>query len=633
MNKCIAELPMVTTPKPREELIMYLCTAREAISAVLLTEKDSRKIPIYFVSRALQAPEINYNSMEKVVLALVHATRRLRMYFKAHLVAVVIDQPIKQILSRSKNTRRMLKWKFKLKAFDITCRPRTSIRGQILADFIAKKPDEGGSSMKVQTKETVPKLWVLFTDGSSCLEGSGARLILTSPESEEFTYVLRFEFDASNNEAEYEALVAGLRIAEQMGVKNLIAKVDSLLVASQINGLYEAKEQSINQYLENTRTLIGGFKKFSIEQLRPPHQASPGRNTQKKVNRRKGNPSNSGRRGVLLDDTAGRIPYRGMSFLEPWLRCFGPTQAKYVVKEIHEGSYNMHSGPRFVVAKVIRSKYYWPIMHKDAWNIIRACNDCQTHRPVPRNPQQKLTPITSPWPFHKWGIDISGPFPEGQGKCEKLNIKQRFASVKHPQTNGQVERANRCLGEGIKARLGEDNINWVEEVPHLLWVHRIMIKTSNGDTSFSLTYGTEAVIPVEIRMPLIRCAEVIQVENDEELLLNLDILEERREKAAVREAKNKAIMAKYYNAKVRSTSFRPGDFVYRSNKASRAKESRKLGPKREGPYEVVKALRKGACKLRNGSRDILLRTWNVQDLKMLSLNSYHVSTLANVKPH
>nr|GEW84092.1 reverse transcriptase domain-containing protein [Tanacetum cinerariifolium] len=252
MKKCIAKFPMVTTPKPKEELIMYLSAAREA--------KD-----------------IN---------------------------------------------------------------PRPS-----LADFIAEKPDEG-----------VPEPWVLFTDGSSCLEGSGAGLILTSPEGEEFTYALRFKFDASNNEAEYEALVAGLRIAEQMGVKNLIAKVDSRLVASQINGLYEAKEQSMTQYLEKARTLIEGFKKISIKQV--PRTC-------------------------------------------------------------------MHSGSRSVVAKAIRSGYYWPKMHKDARNIIniiRACNDCQTHRPVPRNPQQKLTLITSLWPLYMWGIDISGPFPEGQGKVKFLIV-------------------------------------------------------------------------------------------------------------------------------------------------------------------------------------------------------------------
>ncbi|GKA04351.1 reverse transcriptase domain-containing protein, partial [Tanacetum coccineum] len=92
MKKCIAGLPTVTAPKPIEELIMYLCAAREAISVVLLMERDSRQTPIYFASRALHNPEINYSPMEKVVLALVHATRRLRRYFQAHPIAVVTDQ-------------------------------------------------------------------------------------------------------------------------------------------------------------------------------------------------------------------------------------------------------------------------------------------------------------------------------------------------------------------------------------------------------------------------------------------------------------------------------------------------------------------------------------------------------------
>ncbi|GKB28989.1 reverse transcriptase domain-containing protein, partial [Tanacetum coccineum] len=79
--------------------------------------------------------------------------------------------------------------------------------------------------------------------------------------------------------------------------------------------------------------------------------------------------------------------------------------------------------------------------------------------------------------------------------CEKLNIVQHFASVKHLQSNGLVERENRSLGEGIKARLGEGNKNWLEELPHVLSAYCTMIKSSNDDTPFSLTYGTEAVIP------------------------------------------------------------------------------------------------------------------------------------------
>ncbi|GJR37189.1 hypothetical protein Tco_1212873 [Tanacetum coccineum] len=103
--------------------------------------------------------------------------------------------------------------------------------------------------------------------------------------------------------------------------------------------------------------------------------------------------------------------------------------------------------------------------------------------------------------------------------------------------------------------------------------------------------------------------------NDEALLLNLDLLEEEREKAAIQEAKSKVKMERYYNAKVHSTIFKPEDFVYRSNEASHAMESGKLGPKWEGPYEIVEALGKGAYKIWNSGGDILPRTWNVKDLK------------------
>ncbi|GJY06144.1 reverse transcriptase domain-containing protein [Tanacetum coccineum] len=178
-----------------------------------------------------------------------------------------------------------------------------------------------------------------------------------------------------------------------------------------------------------------------------------------------------------------------------------------------------------------------------------------------------------------------------------------------------MERANRNLGEGIKARLGGENKNWVEEVPHILCAHCTTIKTSNGHTPFSLTYGTKSVIPVEIGMPSLRCAKIDQAMNDEALILNLDVPEEEREKAAIQEARSKAKMKRYYNGKFRGTTFKPEDFVYRNNEASHAMESGKLGPKWEGPYEVVEALERGAYKLGNNSGDTLPRTWNVEDLK------------------
>ncbi|GJV19401.1 reverse transcriptase domain-containing protein [Tanacetum coccineum] len=385
MKQCIVELPMVTASKPKEELVMYLCAAREAVSVVLLAEMDSQQVPAYFVSRALKAPEISYNPMEKLVLAIVHAMRRLGRYFQAYPVVVITDQPIKQILSRSKNTGRMLKWKFELEAFDITYRPRTLIRGQILVDFITERPDGEDSPVETSADEVIPEPWTLFTDGSSCLEGSGAGLILTSPKGEEFTYALRFEFDASNNEEEYEALIAGLRITEQMGVKTLAAKLDSRLVVNQINRSYEAKEQSMIQYLGKAKALTSNFKMFSIAQ------------------------------GI---DISGPFPE-------------AQGKVRFLIVAIDYFTKWIEAKPVATITGNQVKKFEWD-------NIV-----CRFRLPgeiISNNGKQFRDN-----PFKDW--------------CEKLNIKQRFASVKHLQTNGQVERANRSLREGIKTRSGEDNKN------------------------------------------------------------------------------------------------------------------------------------------------------------------------------
>nr|GEX92576.1 reverse transcriptase domain-containing protein [Tanacetum cinerariifolium] len=548
---------------------------------------------------------------------------------------------------------------------NITYRPRTSVEGQILADFLVEMP--GGVSQAASSAVTQEEPWTLFTDGSSCVDGSGAGLILTNPEGVEFTYALRFQFTASNNEAEYEALVAGLRIAARMGVKNVQVNVDCKLVANQVLGTYVAKEDNIIKYLEIVRGLINGFTTFSISQV--PRSKNKKANALSKIT------STSfahlskqvlvevlENKSIKEKEVAMMIEEDGPTWMTQLVEYLKegvllrdkkearklrlkarPLQVDYVMREIHEGSCSMHAGPSSVVAKAVRLRYYWPTMHKDARDMIHKCNDCQIHRPVTRHPQQSMTPITTPWSFYKWGIDIAGLFSKRPGKVKFLTIAMDYftkwieAKAVAIITDGQVKKfvwdnivcrfgipgeiisdngkqfadnskGEPKPGEGIKARLGEGNKNWVEEIPHVIWAHRTMIKSSHSDTPFSLTYGTEAVIPTEIGMPTYRTAVVDVVNNDEELRLNLDLLEERRERAAVCEAKAKSKMMKYYNARVRDVAFKPGDFVYRSNDASHAVAGGKLGPKWEGPYEVTEALGNRAYKLRSTDGTVLPRT-------------------------
>ncbi|GJU68822.1 reverse transcriptase domain-containing protein [Tanacetum coccineum] len=209
MKEHIAKLPMPTAPEEQEELIVYLAASKEAVSAVLMTEKEARKMPIYF----------------------------------------------------------MQKWSIQLGEFGIHYRPRVSVKGQVLADFIIERPEDEGQDNSAKEEEPLPARWTLFTDGSSCVDGCGAGVILTDPEGMEFTYALRFQFETTNNEAEYEALIAGLRIAEKMGVRNLEVNVDSKLVANQVNGTYIAKEADMIKYLEKVRTLTSTFRAFSIKQV------------------------------------------------------------------------------------------------------------------------------------------------------------------------------------------------------------------------------------------------------------------------------------------------------------------------------------------------------------------------------
>ncbi|GJW37609.1 reverse transcriptase domain-containing protein [Tanacetum coccineum] len=485
-------------------------------------------------------PKLNYAPIEKLVLAFVFATKRLRRYFQAHPIVVITDQPIKQIISRPDTAGRLQKWSVMLGEHNITYRPRTSVKGQILTDFLVEKPNEAPPDTLVV--KTPQESWTLFTDGSSCVDGSGAGLILTSPEGTEFTYALQFQFTASNNEAEYEALIAGLRIVTQMGVHNLYVSVDSKLVVNQFPGTYIAKEENMVKYLEKAKNLISGFANFSISQVRrsknkkadtlskiaPTSFAHLSKQVLVEVLKEK---------SIQEKEVATVVEEEGPTWMTPIVEYLRdgtlPDDKKeasklhYVIREIHKGSCSMHAELRSVIAKAMRLGYYWPTMHQDAR---------LSAGPFPEGPGKVKFLIVAMDYFIKW-IEAKVVATITGNQVKKFvwdNIVCRFGLLGEIVSDN--ERENRSLGEGIKARLGEGNKNWIEELPHVLWAHRTMIKSSYGDTPFSLIYGMEAVIPVKIGMPTYRTAAVDAAHNNEELRLNLDLLEERGERAAIREA-------------------------------------------------------------------------------------------------
>ncbi|GJW57779.1 reverse transcriptase domain-containing protein [Tanacetum coccineum] len=292
MNKFIVELPTLAAPKKEEELMVYLLAANEAVIIVLLVERHVRQAPIHYVSRMLQGAKINYPPMEKLVLALVHAARRLRRYFQGHTIKVITEKPISQILNNREATGRLAKWGIELEAYGIRYAPRSMIKGQVLIDFLADTIAEDSSAQikasglndalvegKSREEQEAPEaktyenlrtetdIWKLYTDGSSNEHGSGACLILIDPEGADYSYALLLNFANSNNDAEYEALLAGLRITAKIKVEKIHAFVDSKLVASQVEGSYEAKGEKTKKYKEKALGMICSFNNFQIRHI------------------------------------------------------------------------------------------------------------------------------------------------------------------------------------------------------------------------------------------------------------------------------------------------------------------------------------------------------------------------------
>ena len=147
--------------------------------------------------------------------------------------------------------------------------------------------------------------------------------------------------------------------------------------------------------------------------------------------------------------------------------------------------------------------------------------------------------------------------------CSDLVIRNQFSSPGHPQANGQAEVMNRTLLKIIKTKLDDMKGTWPEELSNALWAYRTTTRTPTGETPFRLTYGTEAVIPVEVGVTSIKREVVNKESKDDHLRINLDCLDEVREKATIRMTKYQQKMVDYYNKRVKLKRLDIGDFVLR----------------------------------------------------------------------
>ncbi|XP_050214387.1 uncharacterized protein LOC126665596 [Mercurialis annua] len=451
LKSFLSSPPLLARPDPGDVLYLYISCSDETIAGVLVSEKGGEQYPIYYISKVLRDAELRYPKLEKLALCVYTATIKLRHYFEGH--------------QKAETSGRIAEWAVKIGSLGVIYEARKALKAQALADFFAeltfKEPMEN---------KTTP--WEIHVDGAVCGEGAGIGVVLKGPGRIQMEYSARLEFPASNNVAEYEALITGLQLCEELNISEVQIYSDSQLVVNQVSGNFEVKEATLKKYAKQAKTFFAdNGRSWSLQQI---PRAMNGRSDElakwaatKNYDSMRNIPHEIKRQpsfqeeieegevlmvegeetwmtpltaylanGILPEDKkeAKRIIvlsskfgiYNGQlykrSFTHPWLRCVNKEEGEYIMKELHEGTCGAHDGASTLVRKALLQGYYWPTMKEQATTLVRGCWPCQQHALVPRKQASEMKPIGSAWPFAQWGMDILGPLPLATGQRKFLVV-------------------------------------------------------------------------------------------------------------------------------------------------------------------------------------------------------------------
>ena len=277
LKEYLSHPPIMSSPETDEVLFTYIAVAHHAVSLVLIRVDNGRQRLVYYVSKSLHKAEIRYLPLEKAILVVVHSTQKLPYYFQAHTMVILTHLPLKAILRSTDYVGRIAKWGTILGAFDIKYIPRTSVKGQILVDLAAEfveGPTENELKEHHMSEKSVclvmaqePLQWEVYVDGAANQKGSCVGLVLISPEKLIVEKSLRLGFSATNNEAEYEALLEGMSMVQRIGGNLATMFSDSRLVVGQVKGKLEAKDERMQGYLTQIKHLQLKFKSFNLQHI------------------------------------------------------------------------------------------------------------------------------------------------------------------------------------------------------------------------------------------------------------------------------------------------------------------------------------------------------------------------------
>ena len=267
LKALLSTQPVLAAPISKEPLLLYIAATGQVVSTVLTVEREEEgkalkvQRPVYYLSEVLTPSKQRYPHYQKLVYGIYMTTKKVSHYFSDHSIIVVSDAPLSEILHNRDATGRVAKWAIELLPLDIKFEAKKAIKSQAIADFLAEWIEQQ------QPTEVHSEHWTMFFDGSKMLNGSGAGVVLVSPRGDKLRYVLQIHFDSSNNEAEYEALLYGLRMAISLGVRRLMVYGDSDLVVNQVMKEWDVRSPAMTGYCSAVRKLEKKFEGLELHHI------------------------------------------------------------------------------------------------------------------------------------------------------------------------------------------------------------------------------------------------------------------------------------------------------------------------------------------------------------------------------
>ncbi|XP_077226343.1 uncharacterized protein LOC143859575 [Tasmannia lanceolata] len=672
VKQCLSLPPVLSPVIPGQPLLMYLSITDTAMGCMLAQQDvgSKKEKPIYYISKKMLEYEIKYTILEKTCLALVWATQRLRHYLLSNKVFLLSRMdPLKYLFEKPALTGRTARWLLLLSEFDITYVTQKSVKGRVIAEQLADAPVEENAFLKaefpdeeiMELEEEIPSTrWTMYFDGAVNNRGQGIGAVLVSPKKEYIPISIKLQFECTNNMAEYEACIAGLEAALILKVQEIDVFGDSILIICQTNGNWKTRESKLIPYNFYLESLAKKFKSKG----HPPEASNKERKTLQRF----------AANFIICGEELYRRSFDGIQLL-----CVDEDQAAELIEQTHEGVCGPHMNGKMLSRKILRLGFYWPSMETDCFAFVKKCHKCQVYANLIHVPPSELHSMTSPWPFSVWGIDIIGKvYPKSSSGheyilvaidyftkwieaasyasitsntvakfiraniicrygvphelisdngshfkkevvhlCEEFKIKHHKSSPYRPQTNGAVEAANKNI-KVIISKMTETYKDWSNKLPFALWAYRTSIRSSTGVTPYSLVYGMEAVLPVEVRIPSLRVmmeANLPESEWAKARHQELQMIDEKRLRALYHIQGYQRRIERAFNKKVKVRDLKPGDLVLKSYRAPVFDPRGKFRPNWSGPYIVDEVLPGKAVRLLNENGEKLTEPTNLDQLK------------------